>query len=196
MAECLPPDFGGPTDRPFEAFPESAVQASIADRFEAIAKRFPDRLAIQDQANSFTYRELGALVARIGAATASLPGSSSGPIGILLGRDARYPAAMLGVLSGRGVYAAWTQIIPSNAIVQSPNSPVYAPSSLRVPPQRRPQPCCRRPFRSLTSILSRTHQYRNPPSVPRQRTLAISTSPPALKEFRRAFHIATAICCK
>jgi amino acid adenylation domain-containing protein len=106
MAECLPADFGGPVDRPFEAFPESDVQASIVDRFEAIAKRFPDRLAIQDQANSFTYRELGALVARIGAATASLPGSSSGPIGILLGRDARYPAAMLGVLSGRGVYAA------------------------------------------------------------------------------------------
>ena len=63
MAECLPADFGGPVDRPFEAFPESDVQASIVDRFEAIAKRFPDRLAIQDQANSFTYRELGALVA-------------------------------------------------------------------------------------------------------------------------------------
>ena len=63
MAECLPADFGGPVDRPFEAFPESDVQASIVDRFEAIAKRFPDRLAIQDQANSFTYRELGAHLA-------------------------------------------------------------------------------------------------------------------------------------
>jgi amino acid adenylation domain-containing protein len=106
MPECLSLDFGGPIDRPFEPFPERALDASIVDRFEAVARRHPDRLAIQDQANSFTYGQLAALVARIGAATASLANRSTAPIGILLGRDALYPAAMLGVLSGGGVYAA------------------------------------------------------------------------------------------
>jgi len=55
MRECLSLDFGGPIDRPFEPFPERALDASIVDRFESIARRPPDRLAIQDQANSFTY---------------------------------------------------------------------------------------------------------------------------------------------
>jgi amino acid adenylation domain-containing protein len=101
-----PIDYGGPVDRPFEAFPECALQGSIVDRFEAIAERFPDRLAIQDQTSSLTYRELGAIVARISAATASAIDGRPGPIGIFLGRDARYPAAMLGVLSAGGAYAA------------------------------------------------------------------------------------------
>ena len=99
-------DYGGPVDRPFEAFPESALHGSIVDRFEAIAERFPDRLAIQDQTSSLTYRELGNLVARISAATASAIDGRTGPVGIFLGRDARYPAAMLGILSAGGAYAA------------------------------------------------------------------------------------------
>ena len=99
-------DYGGPVDRPFEAFPELALHGSIVDRFEAIAERFPDRLAIQDQTSSLTYRELGVIVARIAAATASLIDFRTGPIGIFLSRDGRYPAAMLGVLSAGGAYAA------------------------------------------------------------------------------------------
>jgi amino acid adenylation domain-containing protein len=99
-------DYGGPIDRPFEAFPESALDASIVDRFETIVQRFPNRLAIRGPSSSLTYRELEALVARIGAATASVMGNRTGPIGIFLDRDARYPAAMLGVLSAGGAYAA------------------------------------------------------------------------------------------
>jgi amino acid adenylation domain-containing protein len=106
VSECRSLDYGGPVDLPFEAFPESALQASIVDRFEAIAKRFPDRLAIRSQSRSLTYRELSGLVAKIRAATASAAGSRSAPIGIFLGQDARYPAVMLGVLAAGGVYAA------------------------------------------------------------------------------------------
>jgi amino acid adenylation domain-containing protein len=102
----VPLDYGGPVDRPFEAFPESALDATIVDRFEKIAGRFPDRLAIQDLSNSLTYRELAALVAKIGAAVAAATVGCTGPIGILLEQDARYPAAMLGVLAAGGAYAA------------------------------------------------------------------------------------------
>ena len=84
----------------------SALHGLIVDRFKAIAERFPDRLAIRDQTSSLTYRELGAVVDRICAATASAIDGRAGPIGIFLGRDARYPAAMLGVLSAGGAYAA------------------------------------------------------------------------------------------
>jgi amino acid adenylation domain-containing protein len=101
----VPLDYGGPIDRPFEAFPQSALDGSIIDRFETIVARFPDRLAIRDQSTSLTYWELSTLVARIGAATAA-KADRTGPIGILLGRDARYGAAMLGVLASGGAYAA------------------------------------------------------------------------------------------
>jgi amino acid adenylation domain-containing protein len=106
MSEYPSLDYGGPVDRPFEAFPESALHASIVDRFEAIAERFPDRLAIQSRSKSLTYRELAHLVAKISAATASVTCGRMGPIGIFLGRDARYPAAMLGVLTAGSAYAA------------------------------------------------------------------------------------------
>jgi amino acid adenylation domain-containing protein len=105
-ADCVPLDYGGPVDRPFEAFPPAALDGSIVDRFDAIVGRFPDRLAIRDLSASLTYRELGALVARIGAAVASAKHDRGGPIGILLGRDVRYPAAMLGVLAAGRAYAA------------------------------------------------------------------------------------------
>lgn len=106
VAESLSLDYGGPVDRPFEPFPESAVNASIVDRFQAIVERFPGRLAIQGQSSTFNYRELNDLVARISAATAPAIGGRTGPIGIFLGRDTRYPAAMLGVLTAGGTYAA------------------------------------------------------------------------------------------
>ena len=102
----VPLDHGGPVDWPFEAFPNSDVDASIIDRFEVIANRFPDRLAIQDQSTSLTYRELQTKVAKISAAVAKARMGRAGPIGILLEPDARYAAAMLGVLTAGAAYAA------------------------------------------------------------------------------------------
>ena len=56
-----PVDYGGPIDRPFDPFPKSALNNSIVDRFEIIARRFPDRLAIADHSRSVTYSELATL---------------------------------------------------------------------------------------------------------------------------------------
>jgi amino acid adenylation domain-containing protein len=101
-----PLDYGGPVDRPFEAFPESAIDTSIVARFASIVARHSDRLAIQDHASTLTYRELSALASRITSAVASAGAAREGPVGILLGRDARYPAAMLGILAAGCAYAA------------------------------------------------------------------------------------------
>lgn len=119
--DCLTADHVSPVDRPFEAFPDSALYASIVDRFEAIAERFSDRLAIEDQLTSLTYRKLGVLVARISAGIASTTAHRVGPIAILLDQDARYVAAMLGVLATGRAYVPLDDNFPAerNALIVS-----------------------------------------------------------------------------
>ena len=67
-AETFPLDYGGPTT-PFEPFPENAANASVGERLQEIARRYPDRLAIRDGETSLTFAELQDLVDRIAAAT-------------------------------------------------------------------------------------------------------------------------------
>jgi hypothetical protein len=78
--------------------PDSAVYASIIDRFAAIARRYPDRLAVRDQARTLTYAQLAAESRRIAAAVATTA-VDAGPVAVLLGHEARFPAAILGVLA-------------------------------------------------------------------------------------------------
>ncbi len=112
--ESLTPDHGGRVDRPFAAFPDSARYASIVDRFEVIAERFPDRLAIQDQLTSLTYRELRVLVTRISTGIASTAAHRVGPVAILLDRNnVRYVAAMLGVLAAGRAYVPLDDDFPA-----------------------------------------------------------------------------------
>lgn len=79
--------------------PFFVLAGSITARFDAVASRFADRLAVADDAHSLTYAELSRLVKRIAAVTAVAAAGRAGPVGILLGPEARYPAAILGVLA-------------------------------------------------------------------------------------------------
>jgi len=98
----LPRDRSGPVDCQFEPFPEAALDGSVIDRFDAIAARYAERLAVGDESRSLNYSELSSLVDRIAAGVADVTGDRPGPVAILLQNEARYPAAMLGVLaSGR-----------------------------------------------------------------------------------------------
>jgi amino acid adenylation domain-containing protein len=99
----LPRDQGGGLlDCSFEPFSEAALDGSIIDRFDATAARYADRLAVSDENRSLNYSELSSLRDRIAAAIACATGDRPGPVAILLRNEARYPAAMLGVLaSGR-----------------------------------------------------------------------------------------------
>ena len=101
--ECLPVDYGGPVDRPFESFPYAALEGSVIDRFDAVVRRFPTRLAVQDSARKLTYTELSAMANDIAAAVTRVTSGRAGPVAIVLRCEARFPAAMLGVLAaGRG----------------------------------------------------------------------------------------------
>lgn len=96
-------DNGGPTKWPFERFSPSALNHSVADRFEAVARLFPARPAVSDGIRSLTYAELLHLVEYLAEATAALVVSRPGPVAILLPHEARFPAAILAVLAaGRG----------------------------------------------------------------------------------------------
>jgi amino acid adenylation domain-containing protein len=99
-------DHDGPVDWPFEPFPYSALDASISDRFDCIAARHPDRLAVSDRERSLTYSELKLLADRVAAATAAATVGREEPVAILLANEARYPAAMLGVLAAGRAYVA------------------------------------------------------------------------------------------
>jgi non-ribosomal peptide synthetase component F len=105
-SEYMPIDYGGPVDRPFEPLSDADLTGSVPARFEAIALRFSGRLAIRDHAASLTYGELRAVVERIAAATQAAVAGRSGPVAILLQREARFPAAMLGVLTAGRAYFA------------------------------------------------------------------------------------------
>jgi amino acid adenylation domain-containing protein len=93
-------DHGGPVDRPFEAFPDSALQGSIFERFVATAQRYSSHIAISDCSRQLTYGELADLVDRIAAATTAATADRTGPVAILLSSSVNFPAAMLGVLAG------------------------------------------------------------------------------------------------
>jgi hypothetical protein len=61
----LPLDHGGPLDHPIEPFTDAVLEGSIIDRFDIIALRYPDRVAIEDARLSLTYADLAALVGRL-----------------------------------------------------------------------------------------------------------------------------------
>src|SRR5215208_1907042 len=111
--EILPIDHGGPVHRPFEPFPPSALDGSIVDRFEYIARRFATRLAVSDCVRNFTYAELAALVERIADATAAAVADRTGPVAILVGCDAFFPAALLGALAAGRSYLPLDGNVPS-----------------------------------------------------------------------------------
>jgi amino acid adenylation domain-containing protein len=100
--ESSPIDESDPIDWPFERFSYS-LNYSVIDRFEAIARRFPNRPALSDRTSSLTYAELFGFVTCLAEATAAMVATRPGPVAILLSHETSFPAAILAVLAaGRG----------------------------------------------------------------------------------------------
>jgi amino acid adenylation domain-containing protein len=76
-----------------------ALGDSIVQRFEEMAVRYPDRLAVQDLERKLTYRELAEEARRVAAATAEAVRDRTGPVAVLPPNDASFPIAFLGVLA-------------------------------------------------------------------------------------------------
>jgi amino acid adenylation domain-containing protein len=97
------PPAGGFEAWPFEPFPAAALDGSVLDRFDAVAARNPERLAVGDTERSLTYGELAALAAQAGAALAAML-DRPGPVAILLKNEARYAVAMLAAMAAGRPY--------------------------------------------------------------------------------------------
>ncbi len=91
-------DHNGPADRPFTPLPEGGLDEPIVAHVARAVARWPDRVALRDDAGALSYRALwgaaGALAAQI--ATMSDDGAL---IGVALPADRRAPVAMLACLA-------------------------------------------------------------------------------------------------
>lgn len=95
--EATPLDLAGPVDIPFERFADEWIEQPLVKRFEQIALRYGDRIAIDDGNIHLTYHALRCAVYRLAQRLEALP--SRKPVGILLPHDARFPLAALTCLA-------------------------------------------------------------------------------------------------
>ncbi|OJU12155.1 MAG: hypothetical protein BGN86_09000 [Caulobacterales bacterium 68-7] len=90
----VPLDHAGPTDRAFDPIDEAWLARSMIERFEAVAARFPDRIAVDDGAIRLTYAELRARAYDLAHRLEGMVGPAE-PIAAIIPGTAVYPIALL-----------------------------------------------------------------------------------------------------
>ena len=101
----------------FIEFPRNALEQSIPQRFEEIARRYPNRIAVKDQQRSLSYEELDATANRLARAVLERFGNANEPAAILVRHGAATLIAILGLLKANKIYV--------------PLDPSYPPARLR-----------------------------------------------------------------
>jgi amino acid adenylation domain-containing protein len=82
----------------FEEFKGEEVEQSIPARFESIARRYPDRLAVKTEVHELSYQELNERANRLARTILDTGTEQAQPVGLLLEHGALPIVAMLGVL--------------------------------------------------------------------------------------------------
>ncbi len=100
----------------FVDFPTEAVETSIPERFEQMARLYPDRIAIRTRDRVVTYEALNHSANRIGRAILEQIGPGSEPIALLFGNGIDLIAALLGVLKAGKFFVAIDPSFPSPRI--------------------------------------------------------------------------------
>lgn len=106
----------------YEPFPREALDRSIGARFDEIARRFPDKLAVCTGTHSWSYDELNARAETLAEAINGHEISRPAPILLLCDHDAPAIAAVLGVLKTGHFYCALDPAAPlaqNKTILQS-----------------------------------------------------------------------------
>lgn len=97
--ECVPAALGPPDFVPFAA---TAIEQSLASRFEQQVRNAPGRIAVCTRQQVLSYAELNRWANHIAAAVLAAGTPRSTPVALMFGQDAALVAAILGVLkSGR-----------------------------------------------------------------------------------------------
>ena len=106
----------------YEPFPREALDQSIGARFEAIAGRFPNKLAVRTKTRSWTYSQLKAHADDIAGVIRDHEISCPAPVLLSFKHEAPALAGVLGVLKAGHFYCALDPALPleqNKAIVQA-----------------------------------------------------------------------------
>lgn len=113
----FPLDWNGPTNRPFDSFPDESKARPIVELLERVVRRFPERIALSGPEGSITYAQLWRVLTgwaeRISAATA--PGDL---VGILVPVSPEFPIAMFACLAAGHPFVALDPDYPPEWIAQ------------------------------------------------------------------------------
>ncbi len=88
----------------FEAFPRSALEGTLVDRFEERVRRHPRRAAIIDAGRLLSFAELDREANRVANALLRVSGPVQGPVGLCFPQGWRSLVATIGVLKAGAAY--------------------------------------------------------------------------------------------
>jgi acyl-CoA synthetase (AMP-forming)/AMP-acid ligase II/thioesterase domain-containing protein len=100
---CPPLDFNGPVSIPFSPWHDSDVDGPILARFDRIASRFADKIAVDDGVYRFTYGELWSSARHLARQIEDAVPAGR-PVAVLLANSALFPLAALGCLAAGRPY--------------------------------------------------------------------------------------------
>ena len=108
-----------PTRRSLETWatgPSFAAPRCFPPMFEEVVRSYPDRLAVRDDAVSWTYQELNRLANLVAHRLIAEGVRLETPVGIAVERSAELVAALLGTLKSGGTYVALEPSLPEERI--------------------------------------------------------------------------------
>jgi len=82
----------------FIEFPQEDVETSIPKRFEKIARKFSDRIAVKTTNGTLTYQELNRAANRLAHVILAQRGEAQEPVALLMEHDTSLLVAILGIL--------------------------------------------------------------------------------------------------
>jgi amino acid adenylation domain-containing protein len=100
----------------FVEFPQEEIEQSIPERFEKIVRAYPDRIAVKSKGGALTYKALNQTANRIARLILEQSGDTEKPVALLLDKDARALAAILGVLKAGKMYLVLDPWFPGERV--------------------------------------------------------------------------------
>jgi amino acid adenylation domain-containing protein len=96
----------------FSEFAEDEIEQSITERFEKIARKFPDRTAVETRRHSLTYRDLNRAANKTAHAVKSTCGDKNRSVAVLMDHDAPVISAIMGALKAGKFYVPLDPSLP------------------------------------------------------------------------------------
>ena len=96
----------------FLEFSREETDQSIPERFEKIAQKYPDRLAVKTKNHSLTYNDLNSTANRMAHTILNQRGRKNEPVALLMEHDAPVIAAILGALKAGKFYVPLDPSLP------------------------------------------------------------------------------------